>query len=78
MSVKLLVEHHLEFSMLKRRLHRLSESSLVKMPHCWKSHVVAHIQVHFRLYLIMEANTMNTDQIGPVVQEMLFRDISII
>ena len=39
MSVKLLTEHHLEFLSCTGT----SESTLVKMPHCWKSHVVAQI-----------------------------------
>ena len=40
MIFKLLTEHHLEFLIkLKRRLHRLVESTHVKMPHCWKSHL---------------------------------------
>ena len=43
MSVELLTEHHLEFLNLKGGCTGLSESALVKMPHCWKSHVVAHI-----------------------------------
>ena len=43
MSVKLLTEHHLEFLKLKGSCTGLSESTLVKMPHCWKSHVTAHI-----------------------------------
>ena len=30
-------------SKLKRGLHRSSESTLVKMPHCWKSHVAAQM-----------------------------------
>ena len=42
MSVKLLAEQHLEFLSLKIGCTGLSESTLVKMPHCWKSHVVAH------------------------------------
>ena len=43
MIVKLLTEHHLEFLSLKGGCRGSSESTLVKMPHCWKSHVVAHI-----------------------------------
>ena len=39
MSVKLLTEHHLEFLSLKGCCTGLSESTFVKMPHCWKSHV---------------------------------------
>ena len=42
MSVKLLTDHHLEFLGLKGGCPGLSESTLVKMPHCWKSHVTAH------------------------------------
>ena len=43
MAVKLLTEQHLEFLSLKGGCRGLSESRLVKMPHCWKSHVAAHI-----------------------------------
>ena len=42
MSVKLLTEHHLEFLSLKGGCTGSSKSTLVKMPHCWKSHVMAH------------------------------------
>ena len=42
MSVKLLTEHHLEFLNLKGGCTGLSESTHVKMPHCWKSHAMAH------------------------------------
>ena len=42
-SVKLLTEHHLKFLAYKGGCTGLSESTLVKMPHCWKSHVMAHI-----------------------------------
>ena len=40
-SVKLLTEHHLEFLSLKASCHVFSESTLVKMPHCWKSRYLA-------------------------------------
>ena len=43
MSVKLLTEHHLEFLSKTRGCKGSSESAPVKMPHCWKSHVAAHI-----------------------------------
>ena len=43
MSVKLLTEHHLRFLSLKGGCIGSSESTLVKMPHCWKSHVMAHL-----------------------------------
>ena len=38
MIVKLLTEHHLEFLNLKGGCRDSSESTCVKMPHCWKSH----------------------------------------
>ena len=43
MTVKLLTEHNLEFLCLKVGCTGSSESTLVKMPHCWKSHVEVHI-----------------------------------
>ena len=42
MSVKLLTKHLLEFLSLKRGCTCSSESTLVKMPNCWKSHVMAY------------------------------------
>ena len=42
MIVKLPTEHHLEFLSLKGGFRGSSESTLVKIPHCWKSHVTAH------------------------------------
>ena len=43
MIVKLLTETHLEFLSLKGGCRGLSESTLVKMPHCWKSHALAQL-----------------------------------
>ena len=43
MIVKLLTEHHLEFLSLKGGYRGSSESTHVKMPHCWKSHALAQI-----------------------------------
>ena len=42
MIVNLLSTQHLEFLSLKQGCRGSSESILVKMPHCWKSHVTAH------------------------------------
>ena len=44
MTAKLLTDKHLEFLSLKGGCTGSSESTLVKMPHCWKSHVAAHIK----------------------------------
>ena len=41
----LCTEQHLEFLSLKGACKGLSESTLVKTPHCWKSHVAAQIMV---------------------------------
>ena len=42
MTVKLLAKQHLEFLCLKWGCTGSTESTLVKMPHCWKSLVTAH------------------------------------
>ena len=47
MSVKLLTEHHLKFLSLKEGYRGSFESTLVKMPHCWKSHALAHLFCFF-------------------------------
>ena len=44
MTVKLLAEHHLECLSLKGGGRGSSESTHVKMLHCWKFHALAHIQ----------------------------------
>ena len=43
MNGKLQNEHHLEFVGLKGGCRGSSESTNVKMPHCWKSHAIAHM-----------------------------------
>ena len=43
MTVNLLTEHHLEFLSLKGGCRGSSESTLVKMSNCWRSHVVAQL-----------------------------------
>ena len=49
MTVKLLTEHILEFISLKGGCISLCESTLVKMPHCWKSHVAAHLIINMTI-----------------------------
>ena len=41
MSANLLIEHHLEFLSLKGGCAGSFESTRVKTPNCWKSHVTA-------------------------------------
>ena len=43
MIVKLLTEHHLEFLGLKGSCRGSSESTHVKIAHCWKSQELVHI-----------------------------------
>ena len=59
MIVKLLTEHHLEFQSLKGGCRVSSESTYVKMPHCWKSHALANIFIPIDL----EKNVMK-DALG--------------
>ena len=47
MSVKLLTEHHLELLGLTGGCRGSSESTHVKMPHCWKSHILAQMSLDF-------------------------------
>ena len=42
MIVKLLTEHHLQLLSLSGGYTGSPESTLAKMPHCWKSHFLAH------------------------------------
>ena len=53
MIVKLLTEHNLEFLSLKEGCRGSSESTHVKMPHCWKSHALAHMIIKgaYRLHI---------------------------
>ena len=46
MTVKLLTEQLLDFLCLKGGFTGSFESTLVKMPHCWISHVMAHLTLH--------------------------------
>ena len=50
MIVKLLTEHHFEFLSLRAGGRGSSESTHVKMPHYWKSHVTAHFQRIFIMF----------------------------
>ena len=58
MSVKLhvLTEHNLELLSLKEGCIGSPESTLVKMPHCWKSHAAA--QLIMRVFLLY-SNTVH-------------------
>ena len=49
MIVMLLTEHHMVFLSLNGGCTGKSESTLVKMPHCWKSHFTAQFIMHMRI-----------------------------
>ena len=57
MIIKLLTEHHLELLGLKGGCRGSSESTHVKMPHCWKSHALA--QKSFEVNYIPNLDLMN-------------------
>ena len=44
-TIRLLTKHNLEFLSFTGDCRGSSESTRVKMPHCWKSHVTAHMQM---------------------------------
>ena len=48
MIVMLLTEQHSTFLSLKGGCSGLSEFTLVKMPHCWKSHALAQLSSECR------------------------------
>ena len=50
MIVKLLTEYYLEFLRLKGGCRASSESTLVKMSNCWKSHAAALVLLCFDSY----------------------------
>ena len=53
MSVKLQTEHDLEFLSLQGGCTGSPESTLVKIPHCWKSHVAAHMGLDARKHVFV-------------------------
>ena len=56
MIVKLLTEHVLEFLSLKGVCTGSSESTLVKVPRCWKSHAMAQMLLPFSQMQINRSN----------------------
>ena len=58
MSVKLLTEHHLEFLSLTGGCRGSSESTLVKMSNCWKSHAAAQFLLRNLEYIVKKDHTL--------------------
>ena len=59
MIVKLLTEYHLEFLSLKGGCTGSSESTLVKMSNCWKSHALAQIIILRLAQMHIHSNQYN-------------------
>ena len=72
MIVKLLTEHHLEFLSLKGGGRGSSESTLFKMPHCWKSHAQAQMTMIRKCY--NHRPQANLEERGCSVMECLTRN----
>ena len=66
MIVKLLTEHYFEFLSLKGGCTGSSESTLVKMSHCWRSHVTAHfICNHMGTFRIVQVTFAQPGLLNP-------------
>ena len=75
MIVRLLTEHHLESLIFKGGCTGSSESTLVKMPHCWKSHVTAHLKkknIFQKMFIISNLVTLNTESLKTYSKSALF------
>ena len=67
------LKHHLEFLSLKGGCTGSSESTLVKMPHCWKSHAAAPLRWIVRFFLLCLKVIFH---IWPVIWAEIFNSIS--
>ena len=65
MIVKLLPEHYLEFLSWKDGCTGLSESTLVTMPHYWKSYIMALIRQLMRLRYVSHMQTAKGLEVSP-------------
>ena len=68
MSVKLLTEHHLVFLSLIAGCTGSPESTIVKLPHCWKTHVTAQIYSQS-----IPSSPVSKGQSGPTQVRFSFR-----
>ena len=78
MSVKLLDDYHLEFLSLKGGGTGSSESTLVKMPNSWKSHVAAQLFSVFHISMpYYKAGALYSSHHFTDVQDEEFSSISL-
>ena len=81
MNIKLMAEQRLEFLSLKGGCTGLSESTLVKMPHCWKSYAPAQLsaipllleQEHEILVLIPSFSNEGSDKSNYFLQPLKYQ-----
>ena len=59
MSVKLLTKHHLESLSLKGRCTGSPESTLVKMPHCWKSRHGSYVLILTYVFILFRSSSLH-------------------
>ena len=71
MNIKLPTEHHLEFLSLKAGCTGSSESTHVKMPHCLKSHVVAHICCYYRKLIYLNCRLLEVEDGSQLMEETI-------
>ena len=70
MTIKRLTEQHLEFGSLKGGCTGSSEFTTVKMPHCRKSHVAAHI-ILFGIQLFIGLGLLSLKDIEDITAGVL-------
>ena len=72
----LLNEHHLAFLSLKGGCRGSSESTRVKMPHCWKSHALAQFYLVVRWCPLFYAHCVAHSERSHLIFCSLFLNIS--
>ena len=79
MTVKLLTEHLLGFLNVKGGCIDTSESTLVKIPHCWKSHVVDQLFSYksTQTAVVYCHNVLYTNYINIIISTRKRKSISI-
>ena len=72
MIVKLLTEHHMASLSLKSVCTCWSESTHVKILHCWKSHVEAHMMSSLFFFYFLSGIMIKNDveKSGPMLQKI--------
>ena len=72
MIVKLLTDYHLEFLSLKGGYRGSFMSTHVKIPHCWKSHALAHY--YYNSAYIILTHTYVIDNVTKISKDAKIRN----